>query len=61
VELGTHPHIVRCYEVFRLDPEVYLVLELVAKELDRDDASLRSWLFPVCRCRLIRRCSLPYR
>jgi serine/threonine protein kinase/Tfp pilus assembly protein PilF len=46
VELGRHPHIVRCYNVFYIDPEVYLVLELIAKEPDRDDASLRSWLIP---------------
>jgi tetratricopeptide (TPR) repeat protein len=46
VDLGAHPHIVRCYEVFRTDPEVFLVLELVAKEQGREDASLRSWLTP---------------
>ena len=46
VDLGRHPHIVRCYRVLRIDPEVYLVLELVAKEQGRDDASLRSWLTP---------------
>ena len=27
VDLGAHPYIVRCYRVFRIDPEVYLVLE----------------------------------
>jgi serine/threonine protein kinase len=46
VDLGRHPHIVRCYEVLHTDPEVYLVLELVAKEQGRDDASLRAWLTP---------------
>jgi tetratricopeptide (TPR) repeat protein len=48
VELGAHPHIVRCYEVLRTDVgnQVYLVLELVAKEQGRADASLRSWLTP---------------
>jgi tetratricopeptide (TPR) repeat protein len=46
VELGAHPHVVRCYNVLYTDPEVYLVLELVAKEQDRDDASLRAWLTP---------------
>ena len=46
VDLGRHPHVVRCYRVVRLDPEVYLVLELVAKEQGRDNASLRSWLTP---------------
>jgi hypothetical protein len=48
VELGRHPHVVRCYQVERIGDgrEVYLVLELVAKEQGRDDASLRSWLTP---------------
>jgi tetratricopeptide (TPR) repeat protein len=48
VELGSHPHIVRCQGVLHPEGalEVYLVLELVAKEQDRDDASLRSWLTP---------------
>ena len=46
VDLGAHPHVVRCYRVLHIDPEVYLVLELVAKAEGRDDASLRSWLAP---------------
>jgi serine/threonine protein kinase len=46
VDLGRHPHIVRCYEVLYPDPEVYLALELVAKELDYPNASLRPWLIP---------------
>jgi tetratricopeptide (TPR) repeat protein len=46
VELGTHPHVVHCYDVLYIDPEVYLVLELVAKEEGRADASLRAWLTP---------------
>jgi serine/threonine protein kinase len=46
VELGAHPHVVRCYNVLYIDPGVYLVLELVAKEQGREDASLRSWLTP---------------
>jgi len=46
VDLGAHPHVVRCYQVLRIDPEVFLVLELIAKEQGRDDASLRSWLIP---------------
>ena len=46
VDLGAHPHIVRCYDVLYIDPEVYLVLELVAKEPGREDGSLRSWLTP---------------
>jgi serine/threonine protein kinase len=48
VDLGAHPHIVRCYRVVRVGDgaEVYLALELVAKEQGRADASLRSWLLP---------------
>jgi tetratricopeptide (TPR) repeat protein len=48
VDLGAHPHVVRCYEVERVGDgtEVYLALELVAKEQGRDDASLRAWLAP---------------
>ena len=48
VRLGNHPHIVRAYSVERIGDgrEVYLVLELVAKEEGRRDASLRSWLTP---------------
>ncbi len=48
VRLGKHPHIVRCYQVFQDSPrpEVYLVLELIAKEEGRRDASLRAWLTP---------------
>jgi tetratricopeptide (TPR) repeat protein len=48
VRLGKHPHIVRCYQVFQDSPrpEVYLALELIAKEEGRRDASLRSWLTP---------------
>lgn len=48
VELGSHPHIVRCYEVIiaKVGDEVYLVLELVVKQSGRDDASLRAWLAP---------------
>ncbi len=44
VELGRHPHIVRCYEVHYIDPTAFLALELVVKDEDRADASLRSWL-----------------
>ena len=46
VDLGQHPHIVRCYRVERIGDgrEVYLVLEMVAKAEGRQDASLRSWL-----------------
>ncbi len=48
VRLGKHPHIVRCYQVFQDTPrpEVYLALELIAKEEGRRDASLRAWLTP---------------
>ncbi len=48
VRLGKHPHIVRCYQVFQDSPrpEVYLALELIAKEEGRRDASLRSWITP---------------
>jgi len=48
VDLGIHPHIVRCYQVIRVGDgtEVYLALELIAKEQGRADASLRSWLLP---------------
>ena len=46
VDLGRHPHIVRCYDIIYSDPEVYLVLELVAKEQGYNEASLRSWLIP---------------
>lgn len=44
VNLGRHPHIVRCYAVEYIDPNAFLVLELIAKEQDREDASLRAWL-----------------
>ncbi len=48
VRLGAHPHIVQAYGVERMGDgtELYLVLELVAKEQGRQDASLRAWLFP---------------
>ena len=46
VNLGSHPHIVRCYEVKYIDPTAFLALELVAKEQGLEDASLRAWLVP---------------
>lgn len=46
MELGYHPHIVRCYEVKYIDPVAFLVLELISKERNMPDASLRSWLIP---------------
>lgn len=44
IDLGTHPHIVRCYAVDYIDPIAFLCLEFVAKEQGRDGASLRSWI-----------------
>lgn len=48
VNLGAHLHIVRCYRAFRSDADdmVYLVLEMVAREQGRENASLRAWLTP---------------
>jgi tetratricopeptide (TPR) repeat protein len=48
MDLGSHAHIVRCYGVERIGDgtELFLVLEQVAKEHRREDASLRSWLRP---------------
>lgn len=46
VELGAHPHVVRCYRVLYFDLEVYLVLELIARAPGKADASLRAWLAP---------------
>lgn len=47
LNLGKHPHIVQCNSVERVGGgrEVYLVLELVAKEQGLPDASLRSWQY----------------
>jgi len=44
----THPNIVRAYGVERVGDgrEVYLVLEWVAAEEGKEDASLRAWLEP---------------
>lgn len=46
VELGKHPHIVRCYRVITdtVGLGVFFVLELVAAVEGKRDASLRSWL-----------------
>lgn len=46
VRLGNHPHIVRCHEVKYIDPIAFLSLELIIKEQNMPDASLRSWLIP---------------
>jgi serine/threonine protein kinase len=44
VDLGSYPHIVRCYKVEYFDPIAFLVLELISKEHNMSDASLRPWL-----------------
>jgi tetratricopeptide (TPR) repeat protein len=45
--LGAHPHIVHCHDLFEpSDSEVYLVLQTVVPERDRDTVSLTSWLLP---------------
>ncbi|MFT3894893.1 MAG: serine/threonine-protein kinase [Anaerolineales bacterium] len=44
IDLGYHPNIVRCYDVKNVDPNVFLVLELIDKEQGMKDASLRAWL-----------------
>jgi len=48
IELGSHPHVVRCYQVLTTDVglETFLVLELVTAEQGKNNASLRSWLIP---------------
>ncbi|TVL99933.1 MAG: hypothetical protein CV087_16055 [Candidatus Brocadia sp. WS118] len=48
IQLGKHPHIVRCHRVFRSEvgAEVFFVLELIAAFEDKRDASLRCWLTP---------------
>jgi len=48
VELGKHPHLVRCHEVIKgaVGSEVFFVLDLVAPVEGKRDASLRSWLTP---------------
>jgi tetratricopeptide (TPR) repeat protein len=48
IDLGAHPHIVRCYDLFRLGDtdKAYLVLQAVVPEKDRDTNSLVSWLVP---------------
>ena len=44
VELGSHPHIVRCYDVKYIDPTVFLILERIVEEQGMKDASLRAWM-----------------
>lgn len=46
VALGSHPHIVRCYDVFQPDDTgaPYLVLQVVMPNKDQDTNSLLSWL-----------------
>jgi serine/threonine protein kinase len=47
IDLGYPVNIVRCYQVRYFDPTAFLALDLVAKEQNKPDASLRSWLIPV--------------
>ena len=44
VNLGSHPHIVKCHAVEYIDPVAFLSLELISKEQGMEDASLRSWM-----------------
>lgn len=44
IEMGSHPHIVRCYDVKYDDPSAFLILELINKERERTDASLLAWI-----------------
>jgi tetratricopeptide (TPR) repeat protein len=46
MDLGNNAHIVRCYGVEQVGygNEIFLVLEQVGKEQEREDASLVSWL-----------------
>jgi eukaryotic-like serine/threonine-protein kinase len=46
VSLGSHPHVVRCYEVIRSPSEgmLSLVLQFITNEYDREDPSMRSFL-----------------
>ncbi|HLO32067.1 MAG TPA: serine/threonine-protein kinase [Anaerolineales bacterium] len=44
VELGSHPHIVRCFNVKYVDPTPFLVLERIANEHDPENASLCAWI-----------------
>lgn len=47
VQLGNHPHIVRAYGVKQsASGEVFLVLELVARPIEREGVSLRAWIDP---------------
>lgn len=46
VDLGEHPHIVRCYEVLKLEniKETLLVLQTVIPDKERDTPTLAAWL-----------------
>lgn len=44
VNLGSHPNIVKCHAVEYIDPTAFLSLELIAKEQEMEDSSLRAWL-----------------
>ena len=48
VGLGSHPHIVRCHNVFKPQnsDEAYLVLQAVVPEKERTTSSLLAWLIP---------------
>ena len=48
LKLGTHPHIVCCYEVWQPEnsDQLCLVLPVTVPESKRDTPSLLSWLFP---------------
>jgi serine/threonine protein kinase len=48
INLGVHSHIVGCDRIFQdeVSLETFIVMELIVAETGRDDASLRSWLFP---------------
>jgi serine/threonine protein kinase/Flp pilus assembly protein TadD len=45
MQLGIHPHVVRCYNVRHMDPTVFLVLELIANDQYPDNASLYDWMY----------------
>jgi len=48
IRLGRHPNIVRAYNVWRIGnrEEIFIGLELIAKDEGKANASLRSWLIP---------------
>lgn len=46
VNLGTHTHIVRCYQVDYVDPAIYLVLEWISSEQGFNGSSLKERIIP---------------